>query len=305
MNDAAPLGEMYKLDDGRRVMLHRAGDGSPAVVFLPGAGLIGLDFLNLQQRVAEHTTSVLYDRGGTGWSDPVDLPRTPTRVVTELRDLLGVAGVGAPYILVGHSLGAFYARRFAQLFPGEVAGLVLLDPGHEDILSYLPPEAAELNERMKPDPDTLPELTDEQIEASRTALARLYAAWPDAVREPLIERKLAAWRTAVGEVANFETEVYDEARAGGPLPDVPLIVLTAMGTNPYWAQFAAADLIERTQDGIRAMHADIARSVPRGAHRILADTQHQVMHVQQPEAILAAIRDVLTLAAAEGPGAGT
>jgi hypothetical protein len=47
------------------------GSGDPAVVFLPGAGLVVLDFLNIHERVAEITTSVLYDRAGTGWSDRV------------------------------------------------------------------------------------------------------------------------------------------------------------------------------------------------------------------------------------------
>jgi pimeloyl-ACP methyl ester carboxylesterase len=273
--------------NGHELMVHRSGEGNPPVVFLPGAGMIGYDFLNLQQRAAEFTTSVVYDRGGTGWSDPIDLPRTPTAVVEELRELLTKTGITGPYTLVGHSLGAFYARRFAQLHPDEVAGLVLLDPGHEDILTFLPPEAAELNERMKPDLDNLPELTQEQIEASRAALTQLYATWPDDIRGPLVERKLATWRAGVREVANFETEVYDELRNGGPLPDVPLIVITAMGANPYWAQFAPPELIERTQEGVRTMHAAIAKG---GEHRILADAQHQTMHIQHPDEMITAIR---------------
>jgi pimeloyl-ACP methyl ester carboxylesterase len=40
-------------------------------------------------------------------------------------------------VLAGHSLGALYARRFAQLFPADVAGLLLIDPGHEDMFAYL------------------------------------------------------------------------------------------------------------------------------------------------------------------------
>jgi len=49
---------------------------------------------------------VVYDRAGTGWSDPVSLPRTLAEVTEELRALLGAADVPAPYLLVGHSLGA-------------------------------------------------------------------------------------------------------------------------------------------------------------------------------------------------------
>ena len=67
---ATPIGRLYDVG-GRRLLLHRLGSGGPAVVFLSGAGLVVLDFLNIHERVAELTASVLYDRSGTGWSDRV------------------------------------------------------------------------------------------------------------------------------------------------------------------------------------------------------------------------------------------
>ncbi|WP_238570318.1 alpha/beta fold hydrolase [Streptomyces inhibens] len=81
---------------------------------------------------------MLYDRAGTGWSDEIELPRTATEDADELRSLLRAVGVPVPYLLVGHSLGGAYVRRFAQLFPDEVAGLLLLEPSHEDWDAYLP-----------------------------------------------------------------------------------------------------------------------------------------------------------------------
>jgi pimeloyl-ACP methyl ester carboxylesterase len=288
-----PLGRLHEIA-GRRLMLHRTGEGGPSVVFLPGAGLLGLDFLNIQSAIAAHTTSVLYDRAGTGWSDPADLPRTPTEVTDELRALLRAAGVPAPYLLVGHSLGAFYARRHAQRFPDEVAALLLLDPGHEDILSFLPAEAAAMNEQMKQHQDDLPDLTPEQIAAARLQYAELYAVWPPDVRDPLIDLHLATWRTQLAETANFETEVYDELRAGGPLPDVPLIVLTAGGRNAHWAKFAPPEVLEKAEAGIHAMHETMAHSVPRGQHRTIPGATHAYLHIEHPGPVLTAIRDLLT-----------
>ncbi|MFI0451421.1 alpha/beta fold hydrolase [Actinomadura sp. 6N118] len=289
---APPLGREYDLE-GRRLWLHRSGSGGPSMVFLPGAGLVGLDFLNIHDRAAELTTSVLYDRAGTGWSERVTLPRTPTEVTDELRGLLRAADVPGPYLLVGHSLGAFYGRRYAQRFPEDVAGLLLLDPGHEDILSYVPKQAAELNEQMKPDPEQLPELSDEQIRSARDQLAQIYAQWPEPVREALIGYNLASWRTSLRETENFETEVYDELRHGGDLPDVPLIVLTAGGDNPYWAQFMPEHLMREAHEGVRAMQAAIAASVPQGEQRVLTGASHQYGHVEQPDAVFHAIRDLL------------
>lgn len=82
--------------EGRRLWLHRSGTAGPAVVFLPGASAVGLDYLNVHDRVCAFTTSVLYDRGGTGCSDPVDLPRTAVEVATELSRLLRTEGRARP-----------------------------------------------------------------------------------------------------------------------------------------------------------------------------------------------------------------
>ncbi|WP_426503832.1 alpha/beta fold hydrolase [Dactylosporangium sp. McL0621] len=278
---------------GRQIALYRAGAGGPPVVFIPGAGLVGLEYDNLVRAAAELTTAVTYDRAGTGWSDDADLPRSAAAVAAELREVLQAAGIPGPYVLAGHSVGAVYARRFAQLHPSDVAGLLFLDPGHEDILRFLPAEVVELNERMKPAFEDLPDLTPEQLTASRAALQQLYAQWPDDIRDPLVEHRLEHWRTGLRESRNLESEVYAELSAGGPLPDVPLIVLTAADKNPFWVQHMPPELLEAAHDGVRALHAAIAASVPRGEQRFVSGASHQYLHVQRPEPVLAALRDLL------------
>src|SRR6516165_10312402 len=143
---AVPSARFYDVG-GRQLMLYASGTGGPAVVVLPGGGLTGLGYLNLHEQVSQFATSVLYDRAGTGWSDRVPLPRSATEVTDELRSLLRVAGVPGPYVFVGHSLGGIYARRFAQRFPADVAGLLFLDPAHEDYTIRLPPPS--LFERLR------------------------------------------------------------------------------------------------------------------------------------------------------------
>lgn len=263
--------------------VHRTGSN---VVFLPGAGLVGLDFLNVAG------DAVLYDRGGTGWSSSVPLPRSAFEVATELHSLLGEIGAPWPYVLVGHSVGAVYARRFAQLFPGDTRSMLLLDPGHEDLFDYLPPEAVDLNDKMKPDPTQLPDLTAEQIQAAREAFAGLYASWPASVRDELVGYHLTHWRTALYESANLESEVYGELRAGGPLPDVPTIVLTAGRGNPAWSAYAPPELVEAALAGIRRLHADMAASVSKGEQRVIEGATHQFLHIEDPGAVRAAIRDL-------------
>lgn len=88
-----PIGRLYNVG-GRRLFLHRSGSKGPVVVFLAGPSAVGLDYPNVHDEVAEFTTWVLYDRGGTGWSGPVELPHTAANVASELRELLRARGPG-------------------------------------------------------------------------------------------------------------------------------------------------------------------------------------------------------------------
>ncbi|KAA2260173.1 alpha/beta hydrolase [Solihabitans fulvus] len=294
------MGRQYEVN-GDQLVLRQSGVGRPTVVFLPGAGLVGLDYLNVHNAAAELTTSVLYDRGGTGWSDPKGLPRTASDAVDELHALLRVAEVPGPYLLVGHSLGAVYARRYAQRFPDAVAGMLLLDPYHEDTPARMPEEVAQLSEQMRDQP--LPEPTQEIIEFFGGLFAGKLAQWPAEVRQPLMEYHRDAWRTGAAEAANVH-EVGEEVRAGGAEPDVPVIVLSAMGDDP----FRLAQLPERLERGFSdvrcALHGELAASFPRGEHRVLDDAGHNFMHVDRQDAVLQAIRDLLVRQAAPAGSGG-
>jgi pimeloyl-ACP methyl ester carboxylesterase len=122
-----PPGRMVTIGDGRRIHLYALGAGIPAVVFEAGISATSLNWRSVQQTIAGLTRVVAYDRGGLGWSDPGGTRRTASNIVMELRTALRAAGVEPPYVLVGHSFGGLVVRRFASLYPAEVAGLVLLD----------------------------------------------------------------------------------------------------------------------------------------------------------------------------------
>ncbi|MGH2617393.1 MAG: alpha/beta fold hydrolase, partial [Thermomicrobiales bacterium] len=181
--DAPTLGELYDVGGGRRLMLHHAGTGTPAVVFEAGGGAFGLDYFNLFAPAAQRTAAVLYDRAGSGWSDTVDAKRGAAETVTDLREGLRVAGIDGPYVLVGHSLGGLLVWAFAQQFPDEVVGLVLVDPAAEGI-----PVVREGDEDEALVRDMI-----EQLRANpnlwREWYPEVFADWeklPGRIREPLI-----------------------------------------------------------------------------------------------------------------------
>jgi hypothetical protein len=66
-----------------------------------------------------------------------------------------------------------------------------------------------------------------------------------------------------------------------------------MGPDATQARLWPEEMLREINDGKRALHAELAASVPRGEHRILADAGHGWMHEERQDAVLQAIRDLL------------
>ncbi|WP_406267097.1 alpha/beta hydrolase [Streptomyces sp. NBC_00191] len=281
--------------DGRSIFVHRSGSGGPAVVFLPGAGAVGLDYFGVQQGVSQFTTAVVYDRGGTGYSDPLPLPRTAAAVATELRELLRAQNIAAPYVLVAHSLGGFYAHRFAQLYPQDVAGLVWLDAFHRDWDDFMPRTAGlTVVEQMAPDREQL----DQMRPALREMFAELLADYPEHVRQALIEARMSEEWTDVGIAERTKlAELATELRAGPNIPDVPVVALTVVGTDPGQQALTSERTLQEMHDGRTRLDAALVSGVSHGEQRILSDTAHHRLCFDRPDAVVQAVRDVVDQAA--------
>jgi len=128
---AYPLaGQMVDVG-GYRLHIQCVGTGSPTVVLDAGLGGTSLDWSLVQPQIGQTTRVCAYDRAGLGWSEDSPQPRTPTKLARELHALLTNAGIAGSYVLVGHSLAGKNVRLFAQFYPTEVAGMVLIDARSE------------------------------------------------------------------------------------------------------------------------------------------------------------------------------
>lgn len=125
-----PLGTMVDIGD-HRLHMYAMGTGIP-VIFDASLGNNVLEWTLVQPEVAKFAQSISYDRSGLGWSEKSILPRTSKNIVEELRFLLQTAQVQPPYILVGHSSGGITMRLFANFYPDEVFGVVLVDSSYEN-----------------------------------------------------------------------------------------------------------------------------------------------------------------------------
>jgi pimeloyl-ACP methyl ester carboxylesterase len=117
---------------GYRLHLNCTRKNGPTVVLIAGAGDFSFDWGLVQPGMRRFARVCSYDRAGLAWSDPGPTPRTMLQDAYELHALLRAAGIKAPYVLVGHSIGGLIARVYAEQYPNEVAGMVLVDPTHED-----------------------------------------------------------------------------------------------------------------------------------------------------------------------------
>jgi pimeloyl-ACP methyl ester carboxylesterase len=122
---------------GHGLQLLVGGQGSPAVIFEGGFGTGIASWSTVQRDVAAFAQTVSYDRAGIGQSDLGPKPRSAKQIATELHTALEKSGVKPPYVMVGHSFGGIYVRVFADMYPKEVVGMVLIDPSQESFNDWL------------------------------------------------------------------------------------------------------------------------------------------------------------------------
>src|SRR2546421_588893 len=182
---------LQKIDAGGHALnMLIGGEGTPAVVFEAGFGAGLTSWATIQNSTTAFARTVSYDRAGIGQSEPGPKPRAAKQIAVELHTALQKAGIPPPYVLVGHSFGGIYARVFADMYPKEVAGMVLIDPSQESFDDW----------------------TKTHHEAQRAALDEEIAKAPPAVRDESAELSAS----------------YAQARAAKVPAGIPVILLTAM-----------------------------------------------------------------------------
>jgi pimeloyl-ACP methyl ester carboxylesterase len=129
-------GKLVVTSDGKIKHLEVRGTGDLTIVV--DASLGGVEGYLLIDELAKIARVCIYDRAGYGWSESSSAPRTSQQIVNELHDLLSIAEIPPPYLLVGDSFGSYNLRLYTHQFPNEVLGLALTDGLHEDAMLTLP-----------------------------------------------------------------------------------------------------------------------------------------------------------------------
>jgi pimeloyl-ACP methyl ester carboxylesterase len=301
----ARCGRFVEIGNGRRLYVCEKGSGGPTVLFESGIAATNLNWFHIQEIVSRFTYTASYDRGGLGWSSPCRTARTPGNIASELHDLLQGAGIRPPYVLVGHSFGGLVMRRYAVMYPEDVAGVVLVDPMRIEEWPPLDPAKQSTLDRGK-------KLSRYAIPIARFGLARL------AVKSALCHSgRVSRWlagaagdggRHVLGrvtdEVGKMPREVWPIVAAhwsrpgyyagmhhhvsavpdtvremldAAPIHNIPVLVLTPGKSSPLDQQ-----QLLRIGDNVQQVIA------PASAHWI---------HLDEPDLVIDSIREMVTAAA--------
>lgn len=308
---------MVAVDGGRRLNLYCAGEGSPTVVLEAGQGWPIAAWGYVQPVVAKRLRTCSYDRAGIGFSDGSNRPSTSADVVDDLHHLLGAAGIKPPYVMVGHSLGGLFVRLYADTYPQDVVGLVLVDPAVENQTETF--RKIDLQHRSVAQwrVDTIePDIANARncVAAAEGDLVPGSDAFKRCVTESFPHPQLSnAVDTAMqnneatlkGRQADFsETENQfdasaDQVRASRhSYGDLPLIVLTRGKWGQPKANATPEELVHRGAviQAWNGVHDDIAKLSTRGVNEVVPGAGHAIQF-DQPQAVIDAINSVVTQAA--------
>ena len=319
---AAPLeayaepGMLVKADKERNLNIRCTGEGGPTVVLTAGAGEQSLTWQSLQPALSAQGRICAWDRAGTGFSDPSPDDQDVEHRTGDLERLLAGAGIAPPYILVGHSIGSFETLMFAFRHPGDIAGIVLIDPSSPDqderIRRAAPAFYAVIDPMQKGQLAQLEKCVGDA--GAMSLISDPNCLTPPSTDHPqplqdhlaLVDRRTAGKRNFLSMLGSMMSG-RDSAQlkaAWRPLGDIPLVVLTAGAPPPLPLTGAAADEVPKMQAEWNSMHDDIARLSSNGVNRTIAGASHYI-YLDHPQAVTEAITEVRAEARSRKARGGT
>jgi pimeloyl-ACP methyl ester carboxylesterase len=276
------------------------GTGSPTVIMESGLADPSMMWELVRPEIAKTTRVCVYDRAGLGWSDPSPKPRTAENIVEELHTLLTKAEIAGPYVLVGHSIGGVYMRLYAQTYPNEVTGMVLIDSSHEEQMLRAP-EAF-----VKFDKETTQKMARQMEVYKPLAALGVFALFPSRVPADDLMPKdakeayqaMAAKDTTFLEAVIAEGKAIDESLTQvrvaqiKTLGNIPLVVLSrGQAVLPPDAGLSP-EVIEQFDLGWQQMQLELASLSSKGKRVVVEQSGHYI-HLQQPQFVIDAIKQVV------------
>ena len=285
--DANPVPGTTFSVNGHDLHIDCRGQGSPTVVLFNGLGEFSASWARIVDGTAPTTRVCAYDRPGQGWSDDLAEPQDAAAATEDLHALLEAAGETGPFVLVGHSIGGPYALTYADQYPDEVAGMVLLDstsPHQFDAIPSYPRTYAMMRRAY----GVMPTL-------ARLGLGALLEGshLPADEAGPVDDMNASprAGRNGRDEVSMLP-EVFRQAQRLTTLGDRPLVVLTSSASAHDTGGWTAA------QNQLAALSSDVVHSVVDASHQgMVEDPAGAAASIEAITSVVRAVRNDTPLAA--------
>ncbi|MFV2173516.1 alpha/beta fold hydrolase [Actinomadura sp. LOL_016] len=272
------VSEHARTRDGRDLHLERHGEGGPVVVFESGAGASRNMWGKVVAALAGRATAVVYDRSGLGRSPADPEPRTLSRLVSDLQDVLDHLGDG-PFILVGHDWGGPIVRRVAAETPGRVTGILLVDQDDEASDHYFMPGT-----RRRLWLSSVTDPTAARLGLFRLSVNRLAAKLPEAAATAFREEDgtVEATRVHLAEMEHFLDDLRRLRDDPPKLPDVPVTLISGRRSGGVGGGGRAS---------LNTAHRARAETLPRGRH-IVAEKSGYLVPFTEPGLL---VREILRI----------
>jgi pimeloyl-ACP methyl ester carboxylesterase len=256
------------------------GAGSPTIVLEAGLGDDFLSWRRVQPALSAVTRVCSYDRAGYGWSTAKPGPRDTDHVAEELHDLLAQAHIDGPVVLMGHSAGGLFIRRYANRYPQGIVGMVFVDSSTPTQFERLPEEMRGV-EDFTWDKLFLPF----GITRLRGHCGVTDPSTPE--MKPLLE-----WHDCTpGAFATTEREEKDfpqscsEAKGTGPFGDIPILIFSQDPALHFGDSPIAVATMQQAAATWNALQEELKQLSPR-SRRIIARGSTHYVHVLRPELVI-------------------
>ncbi len=240
--------------DGYKIHYKVMGQGLPTVIFEAGAGGDASVWEKVAPEIAKSNQAFTYDRAGMGRSQYNGKDRQAQEIVSELDALLQKLKINPPYILVGHSIGGIYMRYYQNQHPGNVVGMVLIDPGHELMAQATGNNF--VNELKK------------QVTAQTANLSQ------------------GAKSEALGAFQTWEE------MSSVDMSDVGNIPVTVIASDKTLDLIDNPELNTEANENLRELQKEIARQSSQGKYIVATSSGHMIQ-LDQPQIVIDAIKEMI------------
>lgn len=275
-------GRIYDVG-GYSMHLYCTGVGSPTVLLSSGLGDDFTEWAKVQPVLSKLTKVCSYDRAGFGWSEPRPGVQDAKAIAAQLHQLVQIADIERPFVLVGHSISGIYMRYYAAHYPGDLAGLVFIDGATPLQNSRIPKALLKIQQDQRRDmpwEKLLMTLGWYRLLGDCTSIPpgfEAYSAWIKA------DSCVPSQIDAIEQELDAEHLSGEETINAGPFGNLPILILSRDPNvlAPNWPASVSREnavVWNQMQEEAKGLSSDSLRIIAEGSHHYIMDDRPHLVN---------------------------